>query len=41
MLKDSFEDLDGIKVRIRESNIVANRDLSQWLAICDLDFTME
>ncbi|MEZ8718072.1 hypothetical protein AB6D81_19010 [Vibrio splendidus] len=41
MLKDSFEDLGGIKVRIRESNIVANRDLSQWLAICDLDFTME
>ncbi len=41
ILKDSFGGLNGIKVPLRESAMVANRDLSQWLAICDLDFKIE
>ncbi|PSU23835.1 hypothetical protein [Photobacterium kishitanii] len=40
-LNESFNELDGHRVSLRESIIVANRDLSQWLAICDLDFEIE
>ncbi|EHI9302102.1 hypothetical protein ACSTJ6_02755 [Vibrio parahaemolyticus] len=41
ILNDSFSELNGKKVPLKETTLVANRDLSQWLAICDLNFTIE
>ncbi|MGL0823018.1 hypothetical protein [Vibrio vulnificus] len=41
LLNDSFSQVNGKKVPLKESTLVANRDLSQWLAICDLNFTIE
>ncbi len=41
ILNDSFSELNGKKIPLKETTLVANRDLSQWLAICDLNFTIE
>ncbi|MFA1560535.1 hypothetical protein [Aliivibrio fischeri] len=41
LLKESFDEVEGFKIGVSERNIIANRDISQWLAICNLNFTLD